>query len=129
MRMSVTVLVADDSPAYLEVLARTVQRTPGWTLVGRAENGVDAERAILRLRPRLAILDDQMPGRRGIEVVERLRAHGSTTRCVIVTAAANADLPARAADVDCRVLDKADPTRDLIGACRALLGDEDGVLA
>ena len=77
------VLIVDDNPATLgrahAVLAATC------AIVGTASNGQTALDAVATLKPDVIVLDISMPGMSGLEVAERLRASGSTTRLVFLT--------------------------------------------
>ena len=68
------VFVADDNTLKVQVLRASVPWEEwGFTLIGAAENGVDAKEGIERLRPDIAILDINMPGMTGLETAEALR--------------------------------------------------------
>ena len=68
------VFVADDNTLTVQVLRASVPWEEwGFTLIGAAENGVDAKEGIERLRPDIAILDINMPGMTGLETAEALR--------------------------------------------------------
>jgi DNA-binding response OmpR family regulator len=60
--------------------------------VVKAQNGEDALRLALELRPRLAVLDVMMPGLDGYEVTRRLRGDERTSEMpiILVTALAQA---------------------------------------
>lgn len=85
-----TVLVADDHPLMLDALAGLLQGA-GFTVVARALDGAQAVAGILEHRPQLAILDVNMPGPSGIEVLARARDEGWRTRIVLVTAGLDVD--------------------------------------
>ncbi len=66
-----TVLVADDDPDILHLVTRILERS-GHLVVG-ARDGQEAVRALFDRRPDLVILDVNMPGLDGWEVLERTR--------------------------------------------------------
>jgi len=58
---SVRVLIAEDSPAYRELLVTILQSTPGLQVIGTARNGAEAVRLARRLRPDVITMDVYMP--------------------------------------------------------------------
>ncbi len=58
----IRVLVADDDPAALELLAAIAERDPGLELVGRACDGPEAVARAVDARPDVVLLDVDMPG-------------------------------------------------------------------
>ena len=77
------VFIADDSTAVLERLADLLKEVPGVQLVGRASDVPQAIRSILKVNPDAVILDLQMPGGSGLDVLRAIRpSHPSL--CVLV---------------------------------------------
>lgn len=81
-RRSPTVLVADDS-AHIALLVSELVEEAGATVVGPAADGLEALRLYHEARPDAAVLDVQMPGMNGIDVVRSIRA-AEASRCTIV---------------------------------------------
>lgn len=80
------ILLADDHPmirAAIEVLLRDT----GYEVVGMAGTGEAALIEIRRLRPDILLLDLQMPGGNGLEVLRQLRAEKSQVGVILLTAA------------------------------------------
>ncbi len=103
-------LLADDHPmirAALEVLLRDT----GFKIVGMAGSGEAALQSVDQLRPDLILLDIQMPGGTGIEVLRQLRAARSHLPVVLLTAAIDDSqlLEAKALKVEGIVLKNSDP--------------------
>jgi len=67
------VIIADDEPLALGKMQSCLACIPDVELVGCARNGVEALAMIRSLKPDLAILDIEMPGRSGLSVIESLR--------------------------------------------------------
>lgn len=104
------ILLADDHPMIrtaLEVLLRDT----GFEIVGTAGTGEAALREIDRLRPDILLLDLQMPGGSGMDVLRRIRAGKSKLRVILLTAAIDdsALLEAKALKVQGMVLKNSDP--------------------
>ncbi|WP_372789359.1 response regulator transcription factor [Paraconexibacter sp.] len=116
-----SVIVADDSPEYLSVLRRAVDRATSLELVGSAADGREALDLVTALGPDIAICDDQMPHLRGIEVAERAVGDGSRTIFVIVSAELSPDLEHRADGIDAIVVDKVRGVEAVLRACHGAL--------
>ena len=71
-RRPLRVLIVDDEPIGVQRLAELVEEHPDANVVGTAENGEEAVRAIRALRPDLVFLDIQMPRMTGLDVVREV---------------------------------------------------------
>jgi len=76
MNRPLRVVIADDEPLALERLALAFRDIEGAEVVGAAANGLQALEMIAALRPDLAVLDIQMPGRTGLGVAAALPPEG-----------------------------------------------------
>jgi response regulator of citrate/malate metabolism len=85
----IRVLVVDDDFMVARVHSGFVERTPGFTVVGTAHSGVDAIKAVERLRPDLVLLDIYLPDMSGLDVLQQLRWGPRTDVDVIVVSAAS----------------------------------------
>jgi response regulator of citrate/malate metabolism len=85
------VLVVDDDFMVAGIHARFVERTPGFEVVGTARTGTEALDRCADLAPDLVLLDVHLPDISGLEVLQRLRAGGSTVAVVMVTAERDAE--------------------------------------
>jgi two-component system, LytTR family, response regulator len=65
-------LVVDDEPLARKELRRLLAMVPGWTVVGEATTADEAEALLASLRPDVMLLDIEMPGASGFELLERL---------------------------------------------------------
>ena len=84
-----TVLVVDDEE-YIRDLVRTALSFSGFE-VAVAADGITALNDVQRLQPDLIILDVNMPGFDGFEVVRRLRDAGDPTPVIFLTARDSAE--------------------------------------
>lgn len=66
------ILIAEDEPAILESLEFILQRQ-GWS-VAAVHDGEAALEALVRLQPRLLLLDIMLPRKNGMDVLKTIRA-------------------------------------------------------
>jgi len=79
-----TVVIVDDHPGFRSQ-ARALLEAEGFDVVGEADDGVSALAAVNRLRPRVVLLDIQLPDIDGFEVAERLARAGDPPAVVLVS--------------------------------------------
>ncbi|MBB5202930.1 two-component system LytT family response regulator [Inhella inkyongensis] len=72
----VRLLIADDEPIARAGLRHLLARETWLTVVGEAADGPATLAAVQALRPELLLLDIQMPGFSGLELLQRLPAEG-----------------------------------------------------
>lgn len=82
---TIRVLCADDHPLILDGVARSLEREKGIALVGEATNGPEAVEAFRRHKPDVMLVDLQMPGLNGIEVIRHVLQTNSRARCIVLT--------------------------------------------
>lgn len=80
-----TVVIADDSALYRQMLINVLRRIEGVEVVAVASDGREAVARILSLRPDVVTLDVRMPVMDGISVLRELRKAGSTARVIMVS--------------------------------------------
>jgi DNA-binding NarL/FixJ family response regulator len=68
------VFIANDSGAVLKRLADLLDEVPGAQFVGQASDVPEAVEGVQKLRPDVLILDLQMPGGSGLDVLRAIRA-------------------------------------------------------
>lgn len=83
-----TVLIADDEPAMRMLLAATIE-SDAYQVV-EARDGNEAWTMIKQQKPALVLLDVQMPGRTGLEILASIKSDPSlkATRVILLTAKA-----------------------------------------
>jgi DNA-binding NarL/FixJ family response regulator len=79
------VIIVDDSSLFVERLSDFLKDVPGVALVGRAGDAPEAVRCIQSLSPDAVILDLQMPGGSGLDVLRAIRADHPHVRVLICT--------------------------------------------
>ena len=70
--MSIRVLIVDDSALIREVLSRTLGRDGDISVVGTAEDPIDAREKIKTLNPDVVTLDIEMPNMNGLAFLDKL---------------------------------------------------------
>jgi two-component system LytT family response regulator len=87
-RIAVRTLIAEDEPLAREGLIEWARQVPQLQLVGAAADGLQALAAIRELQPQLVLMDIQMPGLTGLQVLRALQAEaGPRLPAVVFTTA------------------------------------------
>lgn len=82
----VRIVVVDDHTMVREGTVDILERDPSLSVVGQAATGEEAVEMICRLRPDIALVDIELPGINGIEVVRTVGQRGVQVGFVIVSA-------------------------------------------
>ena len=80
------ILLADDHPMIRTAL-EVLLRDSDYDLIGMAGAADETLDEVERLKPEILLLDLQMPGGGGMEVLRRLKAAGEKVRVIVLTAA------------------------------------------
>jgi NarL family two-component system response regulator LiaR len=78
------VVIVEDH-ALVRTGLRTSLRANGFEVAGEAPDGIIGERLIAELKPDVAIIDLEIPGKGGIDVTRSLKLSHCSTRIVILT--------------------------------------------
>ncbi len=111
--------LVDDHQIMREGL-RVLMQAWNYKVVGESADTTEALADIQRLHPDVLLLDLQLDGRSGLELLAELRRHNSDTRCVVLTMSAQPRLVAEALRMGALgyVL-KGSPGRELANAIEA----------
>lgn len=85
MSEPITLIVADDHPLFRRGLAEVLQPDGSFRIVAEAGTGTDALALVRRHRPRVAILDVNMPDASGLQVAEAIQREELGTLVVLLT--------------------------------------------
>ena len=85
MANEITVLIADDHPIFRRGLQEVIDAASGLRLVAAVEDGERAWEAIQRDRPRVAVLDVDMPGMDGLDVARAVKEARLDVAVVLLT--------------------------------------------
>lgn len=84
MNHNISILAADDHPILLKGL-RDELLNLGYNVLEGATNGVQALEIIISKKPKIAILDINMPFLTGFEVIEKCKSESLKTKFIILT--------------------------------------------
>ena len=118
----VRIVMADDHPTFRRGLRALLDMENDLEVVAECGDGDSALAAIERERPDIALLDFDMPGKSGLNVVQQLRGHGFDTPVILLTMHGREDLLREAFALGVRgyvVKDGFEP--DVLHAIRAIL--------
>lgn len=80
-----TVVLADDHHLVRQGLRSVLEAAQDIRVVGEAGDGLEAVRAVERLRPRVLVVDRMMPGLSGLEVTRQVSRRFPATRIVVLS--------------------------------------------
>lgn len=81
----ISVLIADDHSIIRDGVASILRSQEGFTIVGEAENGVEAVDLWRIHRPRVTLMDLSMPRMNGVEAIEIIRSEDPKALIIILT--------------------------------------------
>ena len=80
------VLIADDHPLIIAGVRRTIEHLDDMEVVGEAHTGPELLMLIERRRPDLVLMDIQMPGVAGVDVIERIQQRWPGIKTIVLSA-------------------------------------------
>ncbi|MBK5212644.1 MAG: response regulator transcription factor [Flavobacteriaceae bacterium] len=83
-KKNVSIVIADDHPMILKGLNDEL-KTNSYNVVGQAESGIEALELILAHTPTLALLDIDMPGFTGFEVIKIAKEKEVDTKFIVLS--------------------------------------------
>ena len=115
----IKVLIADDHAIVRTGLSMLLEAQGGFDVVGEAENGTDAVRLALRLKPDVVVMDLMMPEMDGIAATREIKAKAAEAKVLILTTSTVSDDLSRAlnAGADGAIM-KSAANAELIAAIR-----------
>ncbi|MBN1448753.1 MAG: response regulator transcription factor [Bacteroidetes bacterium] len=121
----IRIVIADDHPVVRSGLRMMIEHEKDLSIVGEAADGVQALAAIQETRPDVALIDIEMPGLTGLDLLREIRARQCETRCIILTLHDDAVVYRRAAEYGAMgyMLKDSAPRDILRGIRRVAAGD------
>jgi DNA-binding NarL/FixJ family response regulator len=95
----ITIVIADDHPLVRRGLREVLEPEPSFAIVGEATDGETAIAMVRRERPRIALLDVNMPRLSGLDVAETIRQERLGAGVVLLTMYREASMLRRALDL------------------------------
>ncbi|MCI6159395.1 MAG: response regulator transcription factor [Selenomonadaceae bacterium] len=83
--MAITVMIADDHALLRQGLKRVLNFEDDLKVVGEAEDGQETLARVLLLKPDILLLDLNMSGLTGLEVLKQMKAAHSKTKVIVLT--------------------------------------------
>lgn len=90
------ILIADDHLIVRMGLVTLLENSPGITVVGEAEDGNEAVRKALKLKPDVVIMDLMMPEKDGTTATAEIKASAPEIHILLLTTFASSDTIAKA---------------------------------
>ena len=89
-RSPVTLLVVDDHTLFRRGLVALLGQDDGLQVVGEAGDAAEALRLAPRLAPQVILLDNHLPGVKGVDAIRGLREASPTSRVLMLTVSEDA---------------------------------------
>lgn len=122
----IRIVVVDDHSLVRTGLTAAFDGTAGMTVVGTAEDGLEAVGAVRTASPDVVVMDVSMPRLGGLEATRRILATAPAVRVVVLTAFVATDGRIQASAAGARAyLGKDEPLDALVAAIRAVAGGAD----
>jgi DNA-binding NarL/FixJ family response regulator len=83
--VAVTILLADDHPLIRRGLRNLLATETGFSVVGEAEDGLQAVQLAESLQPGILIVDLMMPNLNGLEVLRQVSRRSPKTRMIVLS--------------------------------------------
>lgn len=88
----IRVLVVEDEPIAARAHSAYVERVDGFSVVGVAHSGLEADRLLVASPVDLVLLDLHLPDMGGLELLRRIRAAGSSVDVIVVSSARDTEM-------------------------------------
>ena len=90
-------IIADDEPLVRETISRIIDwNSNGIQLLGTCRDGIETYNMILDEYPDIVLLDINMPGMNGLDLIERIRSIDETISFIIISGYERFDFAQRA---------------------------------
>ncbi|HEX2860768.1 MAG TPA: response regulator transcription factor [Lacunisphaera sp.] len=115
------VLLVEDHVVVRQMFAQAISFLPGFKVVGGAASLKSAVELMQKTSPDIIVLDINLSGSSGLELLELLREEKSQVRCLIFSGITSADILERALELGAKgIVEKTDTLDQLTEALTAL---------
>jgi two-component system nitrate/nitrite response regulator NarL len=108
------ILIVDDHPVLRQGLAMLVAGRPDFRLVGEAARGSEAVRLAEREEPDIVLLDVDLGGESGLDLLPRLRTAAPVAKVIVLTGLRAPEIPQQALQLGARGLVLKDTAAELL---------------
>jgi DNA-binding NarL/FixJ family response regulator len=81
----ITLFIAEDQKMLLGALGSLLNLEPDMKVIGQAQNGEEALRAILEMQPDVCLMDIEMPLKNGLDAAAELSKNSISSKIIILT--------------------------------------------
>jgi DNA-binding NarL/FixJ family response regulator len=125
MNNEISIILADDHPFIRQGLRATIEREPNLKVLAEAGDGRVAMELIQTLRPRVAILDVDMPEQDGFAVARNVRQQQLPSEIIFLTIHREEEFFNRALELGAKgYVTKDSAVTDIISAIRAVVAGQ-----
>lgn len=118
-----TVVLIEDETVFRQLLKRALQKKKGWDEVSDFSDGQRGLDYCLLHPPELLLVDLNLPGRHGLEIIREVRGRSETTRILVLTGHAEPKLPAQLMGLGVAgFVDKTAPLTYVLQAIETVMG-------
>jgi len=122
--MARNVIIADNHPMFRQGVKKTLEDSGLFTVVAEASDGQSSITKVKMMSPDILVLDLNMPGKNGFDVVEQIRKLKINTRIVVLSMHASEEFVSYAQSVGCSgFVAKEDASMELV----SILSNESGI--
>jgi len=119
----ISVVLVEDHTSYAQALAAVIELTDDIEVVGRAQSADDAAEVLAQHAPDVAVVDLDLPGASGVDVLDALRDRQAGTAAVVLTALIDEAELGRAVEAGAAaVLHKSVDVTELLDVVRRVAG-------
>jgi DNA-binding NarL/FixJ family response regulator len=119
----ITVVLVEDHTSYAQALAAVIELTDDIEVVGRAQAADEAALVLAQEAPDVAVVDLDLPGAGGVDVLDDLRDRRADTAAVVLTALTDEAELGRAVEAGAAaVLHKSVDVTELLDVIRRVAG-------
>ncbi len=117
------ITLIEDETVFRQLLKRALQKRKGWDDVTDFADGQAGLDHCLAHPPELLLVDLNLPGRHGLEIIREVRQHSPNTRILVLTGHADPKLPAQLMGLGVAgYVDKTAPLNYVLQAIETVMG-------